>query len=239
MRDERRQDDAQDSFSEFIKRNRKGIYITMCTIIVLLVGVIVYFSFNSYFQKKAIAEVEELNSKYAEIYKKYKEIYINDEDLQLMFADENYIGEVNELLDKLNVFVKGKSQYAGARGWTIIAQIYSGREDWPNAEEAWRNAAKTGVKTYLAPAAYFNAAAAAENQGKIDEAIRLLEKSVTYKFDFPAAPRAQFSIGRLNEQRGNIPEAIAAYRAILVNEQWSKIETWVNLAQSRIIAIEE
>jgi len=215
--------ETEDNFSEFIKRNRKGIYITMGTIIILFLGVIVYFSLNSFFQKKAIAEAEELNGKYAELHS--------------FLGDENYSDEVNALLEKLNVFVKGKSQYAGARGWTIIAQIHSGREDWPKAEEAWRNAAKIGVKTYLAPAAFFNAAAAAENQGKIDEAIELLEKSVTYKFDFPTAPRAQFSIGRLNEQRGNIPAAIAAYRAVLVN--WPNIETWVNLAQSRIIAIEK
>jgi tetratricopeptide (TPR) repeat protein len=195
----------------------------MGAIIFLFAGVIVYLSLDSFLQKKATAEVEELNAKYAE--------------LRQLLGDENYNDDVNELLEKLNIFVKGKNSYAGARGWTIIAQIHSGREDWPQAEEAWRNAAKAGVKTYLAPAAFFNAAAAAENQGRIQEAIELLEKSVAYKFDFPAAPRAQFSIGRLNEQIGDIPAAVAAYRAILVD--WPNIETWVNLAQSRIIAIEE
>jgi cytochrome c-type biogenesis protein CcmH/NrfG len=220
-----RDDDTEDKFSEFIKRNRKGIYISFSVIILVFVGIIVYLSLNNYLQKKATAEVEVLNGKY--------------EELRLSITDENKIDDVNALLEKLNVFVKGKSSYAGARGWTIIAQIYSAREDWPKAEEAWRNAAKAGGKTYLAPAALFNAAASAENQGKIEEAIELLEKCVAYKFDFPAAPRAQFSIGRLNEQLGNIPAATAAYRAILTNEQWSKIEAWADLAQSRIIAIEE
>jgi tetratricopeptide (TPR) repeat protein len=218
-------EDTEDKFSDFIKRNRKGIYISFGIIIIIFLGIIVYLSVNSNLQKKATAEVEELNDKYKE--------------LRLLLADENYNDDVNALLDKLNVFVKGKSSYAGARGWTIIAQIHSGKEDWAKAEEAWRNAAKTGVKTYLAPAAYFNAAACAENQGNIKEALELLEKCVAYKFDFPAAPRAQFSIGRLNEQLGDIPAAIAAYREILANEQWSKIETWSNLAQSRLIAIEE
>jgi len=225
MQNESTQTDDGDKISEFVRRNRKGIYISMGIIIFLFVAVIVYLSLNSYFQKKAIAEVEELNSKYAE--------------LRFFLVDENYNDDVDALLEKLNAFVKGKSQYAGARGWTIIAQIYSGREDWSKAEEAWRNAAKAGPKTYLAPAAFFNAAAAAENQGKIEDAIVLLEKCVSYKFNFPAAPRAQFSIGRLNEQRGNIPAAIAAYRAILADEHLSKIENWANLAQSRIIAIEE
>ena len=220
-----KEEETEDKFSEFLRRNRKGIYISFGVIIVLFAGVIVYFSLNSHFQKKATAEVEELNQKY--------------DELRLSLADENYNDDVNALLEKCNVFVKGKSSYAGARGWTIIAQIYSGREDWPKAEEAWRSAAKAGVKTYLAPAAFFNAAACAENQGRIKEAVELLEKCITYKFNFPAAPRAQFSIGRLNEQLGDIPAAIAAYRVILANEQWSKIETWANLAQSRLIAIEE
>jgi len=218
-------EETEDKFSDFIKRNRKGIYISFGVIIFLFAFVIVYFSMNSHLQKKATAEVEELNQKYDEV--------------RLLLEDENYNDDVNALLEKLNVFVKGKSGYAGARGWSIIARIYSNKEEWPEAEEAWRNAAKAGVKTYLAPAAFFNAAACAENQGKIKEAVELLEKCVTYKFDFPAAPRAQFSIGRLNEQLGDIPAAISAYRAILANEQWSKIETWANLAQSRLIAIEE
>jgi len=218
-------EETEDKFSDFIKRNRKGIYISFGVIILLFAGIIVYLSLNSYLQKKATAEAEELNGKYNE--------------LRLSLSDESKNDDVNDLLEKLNVFVKGKSGYAGARGWTIIAQINSGKEDWPRAEEAWRSAAKAGVKTYLAPVALFNAAACAENQGKIKEAVELLEKCVAYKFDFPAAPRAQFSIGRLNEQLGDIPAAIAAYRAILANEQWSKIETWANLAQSRLIAIEE
>jgi tetratricopeptide (TPR) repeat protein len=220
-----KEEEAEDKFSEFLRRNRKGIYISFGVIIILFAGVIVYFSLNNHFQKKATAEVEELNGKY--------------EELRLSLGDDGKSDDVNALLEKLNVFVKGKSSYAGARGWTIIAQIYSGKEDWPKAEEAWRNAAKTGVKTYLAPVAFFNAAVCAENQGKIKEAIGLLEKCVTYKFDFPAAPRAQFSIGRLNEQLGDIPAAVAAYRVILANEQWSKIETWSNLAQSRLIVIEK
>jgi tetratricopeptide (TPR) repeat protein len=217
----------EDKFGDFVKRNRKAIYISMGVIIFLFLGVIAYFSLDAYLQKKATARVEELNSKYAE--------------LRPTLSDEYYNDDVNELLEKLDAFVKGKdgfaNGYAEARGWTIIAQIHSGREDWPKAEEAWRAAAKAGVKTYLAPAAFFNAAAAAENQGRVREAVELLEKSVSYKTDFPAAPRAQFSIGRLNEQLGDIPAALAAYRAVLVN--WPNIETWANLAQSRIIAIEE
>jgi len=215
-------EETEDQFSEFIRKHRKGIYTVMGTIIILFVGLIVYLSLNSYFQKKATDEVEELNNKYAE--------------LRFLLADEHYKDDVNALLEKLDP-LKGKSGYPGARAWTIIAHIYSSREEWPKAEEAWRNAAKTGKKTYLAPAAFFNAAAAAENQGKIEDAIMLLEKSITYKFDFPAAPHAQFSIGRLYEQLGNIPAAAAAYRAVLVN--WPNIETWANLAQSRIIAIED
>jgi tetratricopeptide (TPR) repeat protein len=223
MQNEKSKTDEEDKISEFIKRHRKGIYIFLGTVVFLFAGVIVYLSLDSSFQKKATAEVEELNAKYAE--------------LRQLLGDDHYNDDVNELLEKLNAFVKGKNSYAGARGWTIIAQIHSGKEDWPQAEEAWRNAAKAGIRTYLAPAAFFNAAAAAENQGKIEEAIELLEKCAAYKFDFPSAPRAQFSIGRLNEQLGNIPAAAAAYRAILVN--WPDIETWVNLAQSRIIVIEE
>ncbi|MDR0302807.1 MAG: tetratricopeptide repeat protein [Treponema sp.] len=223
MQNENTQTTVTDKINEFIKRNRTGIYIFLGAIVFLFTGLIVYLSLNSYFQRKATAEVEELNSKYIE--------------LRLLLSDDHYNDDVDALIKDLTTFAKGKTSYAGARAWTIIAQIHSEKKEWPHAEEAWRNAAKAGVKTYLAPVAFFNAAVAAENQGNPEDAIELLEKCVSYKLDFPSAPRAQFSIGRLNEQLGNYSAAAEAYRAVLVN--WPNIEIWVNLAQSRLAVIEE
>jgi len=214
---------TEDSFNDFIQRNRKGIFLSLGILVILLAGVVTFISLKDYFQKKALAVVEELDTRYV--------------DLRPSLKGEEKNEDVQKLLDDLNAFVKSNSGLAQGRGWSVIAQIHGEKEEWDQAEEAWRNAAKAAEKSYLAPIAYFNAAAAAEEQGKPEQAIELLEKSISGKFEFPAAPRAQFSIGRLYESLDNIPEAIIAYRLVLL--KWPNISGWTELANSRIAVLEE
>jgi len=220
------QNDKNPGFGEkingFIQRNRKGIILSTSAVFILIAGLVVFLSLQDVFGKKAIVEVEELNSRF--------------NDFRFLIEDEQYASDIDALLEDLNAFVKNKNGIAASKAWSIIAQIHSSRKNWQQAESAWLSAAKTGDKTYLGPISLFNAAAAAEEQGKLEQAIELLEKSVAHPFEFPAAPRAQFSIGRLYEQIGNYPEAIEAYRAVLIN--WQNIPVWQHLAHSRIAAIE-
>lgn len=206
----------------FSQRNRKGIIIFSCAIFILLAGIIIFFSLQDVFNKKAIAELEELNVKFQE--------------LRFLTNDVNYAAEIQTMLSDLETFAGKKKGYAASKAWSMAAQIYSSRNEWQKAEEAWLKAAKTGDKTYLGPIALFNAAVSAEEQGKLELAIELLQKSIDHKFEFPAAPRAQFSIGRLYEQLGNYPAAIESYRTVMIN--WQNVPVWQYLARSRIIAIE-
>ena len=220
------QDDAKldmgEKISVFVQGNRKGIAAVISVIFILIIGMIVFISLQDVFQKKAISKVEELNTRF--------------DDLRDIIADDPYNSEVQALLTDLNGFAKNKKGFAAGKAWSIIAQIHSNRKDWVNAEEAWLKAAKTADKTYLAPMSLFNAAAAAEEQGNFAEAIEHLEKCIAHPFEFPAAPRAQFSVGRLYEQLNNYPAAVEAYRAVLIN--WQDFPVWQYLARSRITVIE-
>ena len=211
-----------DKINEFVQRNRGGIFICMGVIIFLLVGFVVFLSVHDVFLKKGISEVEELNLKFFE--------------LHLDEGADAFSVEVDEFLAEIISFADKKSGYPAGRAWALAGHIYTQRKDWPSAQEAWQKAAKAASKTFLAPAAYFNAAAAAEEQGNREEAIELYKDCVSNPFDFVAAPRAQFSIGRLNEELGNVPAAIEAYRVILT--RWPSIAVWANLAQSRLAVIE-
>ena len=230
---QQKQDDTNnlvDKINEFIQRNRKILFISIGTIIVLFAGLIIFLTLSNRFQRNSIAEVEVLVMRHSE----------------LRFQS-NYDAAADELLAELRIFAErnsrwifsfgpGVSGFASGRAWSLMGQIYSDRNDFYNAELAWHNAAKTASRTYLAPMAYFNAAIAAEEQGKLETAIEYYQNSIDSKFAFPAAPRAQFSIGRLYEQLMNYPAAIEAYRQVLIN--WPAVTNWANLAQSRIIAIE-
>ena len=222
MENENEKQSFVEKINGFSQRNRKGIIIFSSAIFILLAGTIVFFSLQDVFNKKAIAEAEELNVKFQE--------------LRYFTNDDSYNAKIQALLSEIEAFAKNKSGYAAGKAWSMAAQIYSSRNEWQKAEETWLNAAKAGDNTYLGPISLFNAAAAAEEQGKIELAIELLQKSIEHKFEFPAAPRAQFSIGRLYEQLGNYPAAIESYRTVLIN--WQNVPVWQYLAHSRIIAIE-
>jgi tetratricopeptide (TPR) repeat protein len=185
---------------------------------------IAYLYIDEYLNKRAIAEIEELAEEF--------------ERLLINIDNDYYADDVNELLSKLKSFSANKKGFAGSKGWSLIAHIYSIREEWPQAEEFWLNSARTGDKTYLAPIAFFQAAVAAEKQNKLDKAIEYLQRSVSHGFEFPDAPRAQFNIGRLYEQLGNPAEALAAYRAVLFNYQWDSATIWQDFARNQIIKLE-
>jgi len=212
-----------DKINDFVTKNRKAIFIVIGAIIVLFVGLISYLSISDTLNKKAITALDELNGKF--------------DDLSLNNEEDYNTPEVETILAEFKTFAEKTNGFSGSKAWAVIGQIYSGRKDWANAQEAWLSAAKKGNKTYLAPIALFNAAAAAEEQGNLEQAIELLERCVAHKFEFPAAPRAQFSIGRLHETLGNNTAAMDAYRAVLIN--WPQMPVWHNLARSRIAVIED
>jgi len=220
------------TLNDFVQKNRNGIFFTMGAIIFLLVVVIVFLAAQDYFLKKAISEVEELSRRFLEL--NLDGEYTDDSAEN---GGNSESGEVDALLEELIAFAKKKNGYPSGRAWSLAGHIYAKRKDWPEAQEAYTNSANKAVKTFLAPASFFNAAAAAEEQGSWEEAIKLYESSVSQRAEFAAAPRAQFAVGRLNEKTGNIPAAIAAYRVIL--SRWPSITVWANLAQSRLAVLND
>jgi len=214
---------AAEKINNFITNNRKAIFTVICIIIAAFVVLIAYFAITDSINKKAITAMDELNGKF--------------DDLTLENEEDYSTPEVDTLLAEVKNFAEKTGGFAGTKAWAIVGQIYSGRKDWANAQEAWLSAAKKGNKTYLGPIALFNAAAAAEEQGNLERAIEFLERSLVHKFEFPMAPRAQFSIGRLHETLGNKTAAAEAYRIILI--KWPQMPLWQNLARSRLVVIEE
>ena len=231
MQDNKEKISVGDKIIDFIQKNRKGIFITLGIVIFLFVGLIVFIALSEQINKKAIAEVELLNDEF--------------NDMRSDIINGEKTAEANALIEKSKTFAEKNRGFPAGKAWSIAAQIYSIKENWQQAEEAWANCARAGEKTYLAPIAFFNAAVAAEEQGRALQAIEYLKSCVSHNFEFPYAPRAQFNIGRLYEQLGNSAEAIEAYRAVLINWSWeqsasggSNTNIWQNLARNQIIKLE-
>jgi len=211
-----------DSINEFIQKNRKAIFTAVGIIIILFLGAIIYVSVKSSLEKNASVTLEELTMKF--------------EDQKANINNEENIDDINALLAELETFAGKIGGFTGGKAWSLAADIYAIRKDWVKAEDAYVKAAGKGKNIYLGPIAFFNAAAAAEEQGKLEQALDYLQQSVSLKVEFPSAPRAQFAIGRLNEALERFSDATDAYREILI--KWPEMAEWQNLARSRIIAIE-
>ena len=215
-----------DGINEFIQRHRKQLFVSAGVILLVLVLCIVALSVMDMLRVRAISAVEEFGSRY--------------ETLSPSITEEYSANDAAELIAEIEAFAKKKSTltsgYAGGKAWLIIGNIHSDKKDWAAAEEAWVHAAEAGKKTYLAAPAFFNAGAAAEEQGKTEKAIEYYTSSLASSADFSAAPRAQFAIGRLRETLHENQAAIEAYRAVISG--WTYDKVWTNLAHSRIIALE-
>jgi tetratricopeptide (TPR) repeat protein len=212
-----------EGINEFVQRHRKPILSIAGVLLLSLILFIVALSVTDVFRGKAISAVEDLESRYVTL---------------KPTITEDFSGvDVEELLADLETFArKTFFGYAGGKAYSIIGAIHGDLKDWSAAEAAWASAAKAAKKTYFAPIASFNAGAAAEEQGKVEEAIMYYSSSLDSAEDFPGAPRAQFAIGRLRESQGDTAAAIEAYRTVIV--KWSYDMVWTSLAHSRIIALE-
>ncbi|MDR0785226.1 MAG: tetratricopeptide repeat protein [Treponema sp.] len=205
--------------SDFIQKNRMGFLIGL---IVIIVGIIAFSIVNGVagtLKTKAIAQVEDFSSRF--------------DALQIDINSEEKAADVQTLLDELAAFAPKYKGYAGARAFSIMANIYVDKNNWVEAEKAWNNAAVAGAGAYIEPVALYNAAVAVEEQGDLPRAIEIYAQAAD--FDFPAASRAQFAIGRLNESQNNKDAALEAYRVLL--SKWPNDQVWSNLAQSRIISL--
>jgi tetratricopeptide (TPR) repeat protein len=193
----------------------------MIAVVVLVIGFIAGFTIRDGLRIKAIGAVEDFSRRY---------------DILVMDINESSkAADVEALLDELSAFAAKHGGYAGARAYSLSASIHAERKDWGEAEKAWQRSAKSAGKSYLAPAALFNAAVAAEEQGNLTGAIDLYTESAAHSSDFPGAARAQFAVGRLYEAQGDTQAALEAYRRI--PEKWENESTWIDLAQDRIIVL--
>jgi tetratricopeptide (TPR) repeat protein len=212
-----------EGINEFVRRNRKPIFVVAGLLLLSLILFIVALSLFDVLRGRAISAVEDLNSRYV--------------TLKPSITQDYSTVDVDELLADIESFArKTLYGYAGGKAYSIMGNIYSDRNNWPAAETAWIAAAKAAKETYLVPLAYFNAGAAAEEQGKTEEAIGYYTSSLDDAVNFPGASRAQFAIGRLQESQGDYAAAVESYRAVISG--WPYDIVWGNFAHNRIIAIE-
>jgi tetratricopeptide (TPR) repeat protein len=211
---------SSDTIFLFIQKYRTFFVVLLALIVAGLLGSVAFFSVRNQMQKKAIAKLEEIEKQKTEL-----------GDVKDAEAEK-----VDAILNDLIAFAPTAFGYASAKAYALAADIYAARNEWNLAEESWLHSAQKGAKTYLAPISLFNAAVAAEEQGKLEEALNYYKQTLDFTGIFAAAQRARFNIGRICEAQGDKEAAKEAYRILI--EKGGGDSSWAKLAQSRIIALE-
>jgi tetratricopeptide (TPR) repeat protein len=240
--------EESEGVSSFLVNNRKPLVIGLISAILLCVGFVVTLTVLDYLNNKAIADLEPFIERFEKILqsKEYAELseaataeadvppsVENAESAETSAADE---GEtIDAFISDMTGFAEKHSGYPGAEAWSLIAHLEAKRKRWAEAETAYLQAAAAGKKTHLAPVCYFNAAVAAEEQGKREDAIAQYRASLGYE-DFSQAAHAQFAVGRLYEEAKDTGAALEAYQAVI--DKWPKAENWTALAHRQIIALD-
>ncbi|MDR3355673.1 MAG: tetratricopeptide repeat protein [Spirochaetaceae bacterium] len=237
--------DDEDGIYGFFEKNRRFLFISGIVIAALLAGLIAVLLLRDFMQKEAIVKLDVLIERYDKVKDSLaaggtatdsvETSLTADSGEVSVTADSGGEDGVQALLVDLQALGKSASGYPAARAWFMAANIHHERGEWGEALTAWLAAADKGVATHLAPVCLYNAAVAAEAAGDTDSALSNYQKAVGFA-DFPVAARAQFSVGRLEEKKGDNEAAVAAYRAVI--EKWPSDTGWTNLAHSRIVALE-
>jgi len=171
---------------------------------------------------------------------------LNEATLMMESLDSHYNNWLSEtdtskksdLLDKMQKETDtiGKSfpgSYYYQRASFLLGSLAFESKTFDKAQELFVQAISVKTDSYLASMCLFNAAISAEQAGKIDDSLSLLNRLVTeYSAVSPDVPRALINIGRILESKNQYKEAGDTYTRVVdefVDSDWTKI------ARDRII----
>ena len=220
MRKEDTELTLRERISEGLARNWKivtGIFFG-AFVVIALVLILGYMNQKKTSESAMLAE--DIQSAYTEWIQQAPE---NRDDTEL----NKKISEALESYPKL---------FAAQRAYFTMGLMALENEDWDKASEAFIILADNWPESYLASVSLFNAAAAREEAGEIEEAMVLFQRIIDdYSEVSPDAPEALFNLGRLEETRGNTSDALAYYKD--VNSRFPE-SRWTDLSKSRILVLE-
>lgn len=208
--------------STTLSRYRKVVMIGGISLIVIVVGIVVFFQVQERRLQESVVMVESA------------EELINEWERS---GDEDRSEIESEFMALLDGVIEGYSNlYSAQRALFLRGRFYMETEQWNEAAEDYRLLTDSFPDSHLALISLSNKATALEELGEYDQALETYEElSGIRETRNPMRARALFSIGRLHEQAGETGDALESYEG-LVSEYPNS--DWTNLARNRILAIE-
>ncbi|MFW6368155.1 MAG: tetratricopeptide repeat protein [Spirochaetota bacterium] len=208
--------------SSTLSRYRKVVMIGGISLIVIVVGIVVFFQVQERRLQESVVMVENAEELISEWEQSQEE-------------DRSEIE--SEFMSLLDDVIDGYSNlYSAQRALFLRARFYMETEQWSEAVADYRSLTDSFPESHLALISLSNKATAHEELGESDQALETYEElSELRETRNPMRARALFSIGRLQEQSGETDDALESYEG-LVSEYPNS--DWTNLARNRILAIE-
>ena len=207
-----------ENLGDFILRNLRVIFVFCGVLLLGAVCAVVVISVNDKTIEKGLGKIDlisyELTNKSYDL-----------SETEIAARQDKAVSSLSELV--------GKSGIVGVRANMLSAEIYYQKKDFENARSAWLAAAQKGKNTYIAPIAFFNAASCSEELGNLDDAAAGY-KSASEVEDFYEAAHALFSLGRVQEAKGDFVAAAASYQALVDK---SPEDSWAKLAKNRLVSL--
>lgn len=209
-----------EKFGDFLRKYRTVIIVVLAVIAAAVIAIAVISQVRISQAAASAKELEKANGDYSTWY--------SETDVTKKAAEEKTL---SASLDQ--IIKKWPTQYAAARALAMKATIAQQNKDWKSAEADWELISTRFSKTYLAPIAIQNAAAAAEEAGNADKSIELYNKLIkNFEGKTVGIPHAYFSLGRLSEGKKDYKAAMDNYTKVVTAYPQ---DDWTKLAQDRII----
>jgi len=199
----------------FITRFRLPLLVLLAAVAVALVAIVVVTDQRRALLERSTELIEEVERRW------------------LLASEEERASLDGEVLPQLESLAERyRGRYAGRRALQLIAARHAEREEWQEAADRFTELADRS-SGYLAALALSNAAVAYEELGDRDTAARFYRDVASrYPDEVGLAPRALFSIARLEEERGDPVRANEAYADLEAKYPRSR---WSLLARNRVI----
>lgn len=204
--------------NEMLIKSRKVLTAVVIAAVVVIVGVIIGITLHG---KSVASGIEQVDTIYYVLTKDVSDLQGNDLTARL-----------DDAASKLEP-LSSKGGIVGIRASMLLAEIKFQKNDFEGAKNAWLHAAGLKKDSYTTAYSYYNASVCAENLNDTENAVSYMSKSCEDK-DFVLIDKALFSLGRLNETKGDFDAAKTAYEKV---NDLHPTSNWAKLAKSRLISL--
>ncbi|MBQ7158611.1 MAG: hypothetical protein IJS09_04185 [Treponema sp.] len=214
----KQEETTAEKLDSFLSKNRSLFLTAALVVVIAVVAVLAVVVISGKSTEKGLAQVDSI-------------YYTLTKDGAALEGDA-LTARQDAALEQLAA-LEGKGGVVGVRANMLVADLQFQKKNFEAAKAAYLKAANAKKNAYTAPLAYYNAAACSENLGDLDSALANYTLAADAK-DFVLVDHALFSVGRVNEAKGDFKAAKEAYDKL--NDKHPD-GSWAELAKGRLIAL--